>query len=174
MKKIFIIVAMLVFAGAGCIYSEHSGSINDFPNTYENQEFGFSYGYPQNMDIHVREGENRVFNYMNQDVDFFGSLRDLSRSERPDNIIYMYAVDGAVSDKFEQIITDSGLSEGIVSNEVMKVNNLKVRKIVNNTQSQDEKAHYIFENNGKTIIFSVFIGEDERFWPILKTLTVIK
>lgn len=159
MKKFAIALFTLVLVGAGC----SSGPQVFEGELYENTEFGFSYNYPEYMDVNVRTSDVRQYNYLGIDLDFFVSVRDIVISDKPHNIAYFYAAKGLTVEQFVDKLKSSSTVIEFKSADQMEVNDLKLTRVLNTTQYGTDKVHYLFNRGSQTIIVSVFIEQEETF-----------
>ncbi|MFC1787786.1 hypothetical protein ACFLZY_01045 [Patescibacteria group bacterium] len=172
MKKLLIILVVVMLVGGGCFSKKEP--IPEFAGTtYENPQYQFSFEYPVEMEVRVREEQNRAHQYLGLDVDFFASLRDTFSENKPVNVIYLYAIEGLSVEDFKDQLENSGVSEGIKSEETVKVNGIKMTKIINASAAGDDKTHYLFDHNGTTLILSVFLYQEEKFESVLQTFELL-
>ncbi|TAK03339.1 hypothetical protein EPO34_04725 [Patescibacteria group bacterium] len=163
MKRLLPILSLIVLAGAGCFAPSFEGT------AYENAEYGFAFNYPSDMEVRTRPDDVRETQYLGLDVDFFATLRDTVKEAKPLNIAAFYAVPGLTDDAFAAALTGSGAGIAVTSRESEKRGGIRMTKVVSTTESGEEKAHYLFDRDGKTIIVSVFLTQGEAFSPILET-----
>ncbi len=168
-----LVVIAIGLAAAYALFRPSAPAPEPFAGeTYANEQYGFSFMYPADMEVRVREENVRQTTYLGQDADFFASLRDTVRDAKPTNIAYLYAVPGLTPERFKEALTASGPGIAVTSTEEVKTNGLILTKVVSTTEIGDDKIHYLFDRNGTMIVVSVFIGETEPFAPILQTFRV--
>jgi len=165
MKKILLIGAALAFLGFGC-----APKAPYLGQTYTNDVYGFAFDYPKEFEIHRPIEEHRTFDYLGLSVDYFGAVRDLSRSEKPDTIIAMYADETLSIDDFVKALEASNEKVKVTSTKRDRIGKIEVTTIASTNEADIEKHHYLFDVDGKTIIFSEYLNEQERTLPIVQTL----
>jgi hypothetical protein len=173
MKRLFIALLLVPVLGMGCVGAGQSptGETVVTDNTYKNAQYGFSFAYPTSVEVHVREDSLRPSVYLGLDVDFFASVRDTVREEKPVNLAYFYDAKDLTTDAFTTALTASDASISVKSTEDVTINAIPLTKIVSTTAVGVDKTHYLFTaSDGSTIIVSVFLYEEEYFQPIFDTL----
>lgn len=174
MKRLLTSLALLALVGAGCTSATPSEPSFQVANTYTNTEFHFAFDYPKEMDVHVRPDETRSDSYAGLELDFFASLRDLVRDKNPTNIFWMYAAPGLSEDEFVAGLESTSENVRVTSREDVTFGEVVMRKLTNTTDLGADKIHYLFDQDGTLIIFSVFIAETTAAEPILETIRVIE
>ena len=176
MKKFLASLSLLPLVGFGCAAAVAPSMVASTETVYANNEFGFTLDHSKDVEVRDREAENRPTKYLDGlDVDFFASVRDVVRDDKPTNLAFLYAAPGLTVDAFQAALEASDLDGGVKvkSSEDVTEGGISMRKIVSTTQLGTDKIHYLWDDNGKTIIFSVFIGEDGAFDPILATIKTL-
>lgn len=170
MKKLLLILVAVILVGAGCFNKGGEEIIPVVDGTeYQSRDFGFSLRYPDEMEVNERKQSNWAFTYSGMEVDFFLSLRDIVREDKATSLVYFYAVDEISTNDFTQKLEEAIEGTEIVSTEKVERGDFKMVKVVNTTQIEEDKTHYLFNRNGKTIIASVFLGEEELVEPVMHT-----
>ena len=175
MKKLLAIAALLVLAGFGCAKAPAEDPTATFTETYENAQYGFSLRHPENVEVRVREEENRKDTYVGKDADFFASIRDLKRvgETAPINLAYVYAMPHLTPAQFKQALLEANADSAVKELAPVQMNGITVQRMVNTTQMGEDKIHYLLERaDGTLVVFSVFIGEEPNLKPLLNTLAV--
>lgn len=168
MKRLLILLSAVAIAGAGCFGGSEPAAT--FEGTaYENETFGFAFDYPSNMEVRNRPEEQWDYSYVGKDTKLFASLRDTVITENVDTIAYFLAAPDLSVDDFVAGLEASDEAINVTSREELKVNDLEYTKLVNTTAFGQDKAHYLFELEGQTIIVSIFLFQDEPFEPLLGT-----
>ena len=143
-------------------------------NVYQNEQYAFGFTYPKNMEVRIREEENRQTDYLGFPVDFFISLRDIEREDKPVNIAMFYAAQGLTVDAFKAALEASDpVSVTVTATEDVDVNGLKATKVTSTTAVGIDKTHYLFDRNGQTVVVSVILQEVSTFQPIFDSLKAL-
>ena len=174
MKKLLAVAALLALAGFGCAKPAEDPTAA-FTQTYQNAQYGFSFRHPENVDVRVREDENRKDTYVGKDADFFISIRDLKRvgETAPINLAYVYAFPKMTPAQFKQAFLETNPDAAVKDLAPVTLNGVSLQRMVNTTQIGDDKIHYLWEKaDGTLVVFSVFSGEEPNLKPILQTLSV--
>ncbi|OGL67228.1 hypothetical protein A2856_04200 [Candidatus Uhrbacteria bacterium RIFCSPHIGHO2_01_FULL_63_20] len=169
MKRLFASAAILMLVGAGC-----AGRPDEDLTEYANAQYGFAFDYPDGLEVRVRPDDVRAAKYLGLDVDFFASLRDLTKGEKPENIAFFYAAEGLSADTFVQALEGSGPAIAVKSREDLRKNGIALTKITSTTESGEDKTHYLFDRGGHTVIVSEFLYQHELFAPILESVRTHK
>lgn len=171
MKKILPTLALLALVGFGCAPAAPSPAASTDTH-YANVEFGFAFDHSADVEVRDREEKNRPDDYLGLNVDFFASVRDMVRDESPTTLAYLYAASGLTAEAFVAALEASDASGAVkvTSTEDVTVGGASMKKVTSTTQVGTDKIHYLWDHNGKTIIFSVFIEEVPQFDPILATI----
>lgn len=174
MNKFLAVVALVALTGFGCAAKAPVASGPANTQTYENAEYGFSFMYPANDEVHVRDADLRADTYLGQKMDFFASLRDLHRTGETAaiNLAFLYAAKGLTVAQFRQGLEESGKNVAVKGVVPVTINGIALTKVTSTTDIGVDKVHYLLERNGTTVVFSVFINENKNFDPILQTLKV--
>jgi len=174
MKRLLISLCAVALLGAGCLGfgPRESAFVPVFENggVYTNSEFGFVLEYPSELEVRVRPDDVRESTYLGMDVDFFASLRDITRDDSSINIAYFFSIPELTLDEFTAALEASSENVEVVSVEDFQANDLSMKKIVSTTDIEIDKQHYLFEHGGTTILLSVFLEEEAVFDPIVATL----
>lgn len=174
MKRLFAALVLLAVAGFGCTDAAKNGAVAVDPDAtvYENAQYGFSFAYPSTMDVRQREEEVRATQYLGIDVDFFISLRDIVRDDKPTNIAWFYAAPGLTAEAFSAALVASNASGAVqvTSTEDVEVGGLEMKKVTSTTEMGADKVHYLVDRDGTLIIVSVFIGETSAWDGVLATM----
>lgn len=172
MKRAFIALALVALTGFGC----SPAPTNDQADTstaagpYENSQYGFAFTYPDNMEVHVRSDDTRQTEHVGIPVDFFASLRDTKREDKPVNLAYFYAAPNTTTEQFVAALEASDPAVKVKSQESVTINDIAMTKIVNSTAVGTDKTYYLFDGkDGSKVIVSVFLNEDQNFDPVLQT-----
>jgi hypothetical protein len=170
MKKLLAAIATIAVLGAGCPKAPEPAAPSEPTVLYENREFGFSFEHVQALEMAEREAARRPQTYLGFDTDFFAMLRDTVRAEKPQNVAAFHAVPKLLTEDFVEALRKSGTATGEIKTETITVNRLTLTKVSNPTDFGTDKVHYLLDRKGKTVIISVYIGEDGPFDPVLKSL----
>lgn len=178
-NKLFWVIAVVVIALAGVYgymsYSDPGADQADqemaeFPNDYTSDEYNFAFSYGNDFNAKTREEDNRDFEYLGEDVDFFLSFRDVVSDKKPVSIAFFYALPGGDLERFETMVNDSDKAGEVKRTESMDVNGIDVTKVVSSTAAGTDKTHYLFKRGDALIISSVFLNQEDSFEQILETL----
>jgi len=143
-------------------------------NVYQNDQYKFGFTYPKNLDVRVREDENRQTDYLGMPVDFFISLRDVEREEKPVTLAVFYASPTLSIDAFKTALEASDpASVKVTATEELSIGGLAMTKVTSTTAIELPKTHYLFDREGQTVIVSVILQEEANFAPVLETFTSI-
>ena len=168
MKNLLAGLAVLAIVGAGCPRADEAAK--EPTVRYENAEFGFSLEHATTFDVKERGEAIRSLNYLGLDASYFATLRDTQRGEKPENIAAFYAVPKMTKEAFEEALKKSGTTAGEPTAEILTVNRLTVTKVSNATDFGTDKVHYLLDRGDKTLVISVYVGEDGPFDPVFKSL----
>ncbi len=176
MKKLLSSLALVALVGFGCASSAPAPTASSDAH-YVNQEFGFTLDHSEAIEIRDREAENRADDYLGLTVDFFASVRNVTREEKPVSLAFFYAVPGLSVEEFTSALeaSDPNGAVKVIAEEDVDVTNggVAMKKITSTTQMGTDKIHYLWDHDGTTIIASVIIGEGTEFDPILATLKTL-
>jgi hypothetical protein len=169
MRRLLTSLAVLAVVGVGCVSQP---AVPEGTTLYENEQYGFAFAYPPNLEARVRDEELRQTQYLGLKVDFFLSLRDTVRDKKPTNIAWFYAAPGLTTDGFKASLeaSDTNGAVKVTAMESVKINNLELTKVTSTTEIGTDKYHYLFDGNGTTVIISVFVAEETAFDPVLQTI----
>jgi len=172
MKRLLILISTIALVGVGCFGTKSETFETDFIGaTYENNEFGFAFDYPETMEVRTRPQEDRSYEYIGMNTDFFASLRDTTELEQPVSLVWMMAIPRTNIEQFSATLEGADEAIKIKSIEEVEINDLTLTKVVNETAMEVDKTHYLLNTeDGLTIIFSVFLNTDEDIAPVLETL----
>lgn len=175
MHKLFATLALVSLVGFGCVVNEVPAPAASTTTMYVNQQYGFTLEHSQDVEAKDREEKNRATKYLGLDVDFFVSIRNMVRDEKPSSLAFAYAVPGLTVDAFTAALVASDPTGAVAVTSVEDVTEgaVTMKKITSTTQVGSDKIHYLWDDRGTTIVFSVFIGEDVEFDPILATLKTL-
>lgn len=166
LKRLLASLTLLAVAGFGC-----AAPVPLDTTAYVNEQYGFSFGYPSNIEVRVREEENRETQYLGLDADFFASVRDTVRDKKATNIFFLYALPGATVDSFTAALAASN-PDGTVqvtSVEDVEANGFEAKKVISTTEMGRDKTHYLFEADGALVVASVFLTEEAVFETMFQT-----
>lgn len=178
-SKLFFVLAVIVIAAAGIYgYMSATNDTNNGPeevdqelsNTYESPDYNFGFAYSNDYNANKRKEENRDFEYLGEDVDFFLSFRDMVSDKKPVSIAFFYALPGGDVEQFEQMINDSDKAGEVTAVNDLDIGDLGVKEVVSSTAAGIDKTHYVFEREGGLIVISVFLNQKEAFQPTLNSL----
>lgn len=179
MKKTIaiLIFCLLAITGFGCQKDNSSNTGVDIPSgwkNFESSDYGFSIAYPNNMEMRARAIEQQDSTYVGLQGNFFASLRDPEREEKPVSIAAFYAFKDLSVEKFIESLQASD-PDNITIKETSDLSQggLAMKKIVNTTALGTDKTHYVFSLNGNLIVISVFLEEDGNFAPLVSTMQVL-
>ncbi len=173
MKKLIAIAALLALTGFGCAKPAEDPAAG-FSETYRNEQYGFGFRHAPDINVRVREEENRKDAYVGKDADFFVSIRDVVREgeKEPLNLAYVYAIPNLTPAQFKQAFLESNPDSAVTDLAPATFNGVTLQRMVNTTQMGEDKIHYLLPRaDGTLIIFSVFIREEDNLKPILETLS---
>lgn len=182
-NKLFWVIAVVVIALAGVYgYVSYSDSGTDqvvqempeFSNDYSNDEYNFTFSYGNDFNAKTREEDNRDFEYLGEDVDFFLSFRDVVSDKKPVSIAFFYALPGGDMERFETMVNDSDKAGEVKRTESMDVNGIDVTKVISSTAAGTDKTHYLFKRGDVLIISSVFLNQEDSFEQVLETLRSVE
>ncbi len=174
-----VFVFLLSGLGAGCITGGKNSQLTpavDVPgwDTYQNEEFGFLFQYPEKYNLNKKDSEQRT-KYLGEDVRFVLSLSDPTQGEKPENIIFVYFKEGMDIEAFKSVLFDSYVEDvEIVSEDEINQGGIVMTRLENTTSVSTNKVHYLQEREDGLLIFSVFLYELDDFEEILKTLRVVE
>lgn len=172
MRRFFAALAILAVAGFGCTKAPDAPAVDPNATVYENTQYGFSFAYPENMDARQRPEEDQPTPYLGMETNFFLSLRDMVRDDKPTNIAWFYAAPGLTADGFVEALSASNASGAVQvkSTEDVTVNGLEMKKVTSTTEMGTDKTHYLIEREGTLVIISVFLSETSAWEPVLATM----
>lgn len=164
----------MLLLGAGCTWGKQEEvkpvASPEFKEKYEDADYGFSFRFPGYMETHLRDKDTRAYKYLGLDVDFFLSLRDTVREDKPISLAYFYAAKGLTTDGFVEAIKNN--KDEVKSIEDVELGGVAAKRIVSTTQTAGlEKTHYVFERNESLIIVSVFLEEEKAVELVLGTMS---
>lgn len=175
MKKLLAVGALLAFAGFGCAKPAPAPvAVVAFPVLYQNVQYGFSFRHAEDIDVRVREEQNRKDTYAGKDADFFISVRDLVREgeKEPLNLAFVYAFPHLTPAQFKQVFLEANPNAAVKDLAPVTLNGVAMQRMVNTTDMGTDKIHYLLERaDGTLVVFSVFIQEEDNLKPILETIT---
>ncbi|NBS41899.1 hypothetical protein EBS80_04565 [bacterium] len=174
MKKLLATLTLLSLVGFGCIVDKAPVPVAS-DTTYVNAQYGFSLDHTKDVEMKDRDEKNRATKYLGLDVDFFTSIRDTVREAKPVNLAFVYAAPGLTADAFSAALVASDPTGAVTVKlaEDVAMGDVTMKKITSTTQVGTDKIHYLWDDHGTTIVFSVFIGENAEFDAILGTLKTL-
>ena len=167
-----IVIGCLLLFGFGCKQVAKVPVEPEKPlQTYTSSDYAFALDYRYPFEVKERDVAIRPQTYLGLDTSFFASVRDLVTDTTPMNLAYVYAYTPARSvDELIGALEKSGPGIHLEKKETMTIHGIEVTKLLSSTQSGDKKTHYVFDTNGSTIVFSVFLYLEDAFQPILDSL----
>jgi heme/copper-type cytochrome/quinol oxidase subunit 2 len=182
-NKLFWLIAVVVIVLAGIYgYMSYADSgdnqaaeqVPELPNDYTSEEYNFTFSYGNDFNAKTREEDNRDFEYLEEEVDFFVSFRDVVTDKKPVSIAFFYALPEGNLEQFERMINDSSKAGEVKGTKQLDVNGIAVTEVTSSTAAGTDKTHYVFKRGDNLIITSVFLNHKETFQPVLETLRPVE
>jgi hypothetical protein len=173
MKRLIATLTLFVLAGAGCAAKAPTPHAAEGMTTYENAQYRFAIDHPKEVEMTERAEDLRKTKYLGIDVDFFASLRDTVKEDKPLTLASFYVAKGLSVDAFKKALEASGPGIKVTKIEDMTVNGVKLVKVTSSTEAGEDKFHYLYVHGGQTLVIGEFLFVHDEFAPILATFRAL-
>ncbi len=166
-----LLLTTVLLTGFGCAPKADAPIATPGQTVYENAEYGFALTYdPTVTEVKPRPDDVREDMYLGLPVDFFVSIRHFVPNEKPENLAYVYTAKNLSVEGFTKALTASDPANvKIISTGEETVNGVTFTKVLSTTAALDDKTHYLWIKGDTTLIFSVFLTQEELWQEVFQT-----